>query len=148
MAESKGVSTDVEKESLNHENESTMAINPSDLNKPRDVVIISPCNDEESIRLDLVNENSESRKSKEMPEENTSPDIESCIQTTDESNQIPIIPDSDPTDSNVAVPISTEGNFDTFNVNSTNTNYKRLLDEKFLSFYLIFTLPIFRIQCE
>ena len=111
MAESKEVIIDVEKQSLNHENESMMMVNPSDLNKPRDIVTISSCNDEESIRLDLVNGNTESTKYEEIPQDNTSPDIESCIQKTDESEQIIFIPDSDLTDNIVADPISPEGNF-------------------------------------
>ena len=111
MAESKELNIDVNKGSLNHETESMMTVNPSDLNKPLDIVTISPCNDEESITLDLVNGNTESRKYKEIPEDNTSPDIESCIQKTDESEQIIFIPDSDLTDNIVADPISPEGNF-------------------------------------
>ena len=111
MAESKEVNIDVKAQSLNHENESTMTNNPSDLNKTIHNAPMSPCNDEESIRLDLVNENSESRKSDEIPEENAVPDIESCIQKTDESEQIIVIPDFDLTDNIVADPISPEGNF-------------------------------------
>ena len=111
MAESKEVNIGVNKGSSIHENESMITVNPSDLNKPFDIVTISPCNDEESIRLDLVNGNTESRKYEEIPEDNTSPDFESCIQKTDESEQIIFIPDSDLTDNIVADPISPESNF-------------------------------------
>ena len=62
MAESKRVITDVKKESLNHEKKSTMTIDPSDLNNPLEIVTISPCTDEESITLDIVNENAESQE--------------------------------------------------------------------------------------
>ena len=127
MAESKEVNIDAMKESLNHENESMMTVNPADLNKPLDIAIISLCKDEESITLDLANANPESRKSDEIPEQNTSPDIASCIQKTDESEQIAFVPDSDSTNKIVRDPIAPEGNCSKCNVNLSSTNINSIL---------------------
>ena len=108
MAESKGVNSDIKKESLNLETESILIYNLSNLNKLVDTT--ASCNDEESIPLDPLNENSGSRKSQEMPKQNTNLDMESGIQKTDEVEESTSLPDSDPTDKIDAGINSSEGN--------------------------------------
>ena len=108
MAESKGFNSDIKKESLSLETESILIYNLSGLNKLVDTT--APCNDEESIPLDPLNENSGSRKSQEMPKQNTNLDMESGIQKTDELEDNTSIPDSDLTDKIDGDPNSSEGN--------------------------------------
>ena len=120
MAESKRVNSDIEKESMNLETESILVYNLSGLNKLVDTT--SSCNDEESIPLDPLNENSGSRKSQEMPKQNTNLDMESGIQKTDEVEEITSIPDSDLTDKIDADPNSSEGNCNDNKIHSSNTN--------------------------
>ena len=120
MAESKVVDMDIKKESLNLETESILIYNLSGLSKL--VGTTASCNDEESIPLDPLNENSESRKSQEMAKQNTNLDMESGIQKTDEVEEITLIPDSDLTDKIDAGPNSSAGNCYDHNIPSSNNN--------------------------
>ena len=117
MAESKGVNSDIKKESLNLETESILIYNLSNLNKLVDTTV--SYDDEESIPLDPLNENSESRKSQEMAKQNTNLDMQSQIQKTDEVEEITSIPDSDLTDKIDADPNSSEGNCYDHNIPSS-----------------------------
>ena len=120
MAESKGVNSDIKKESLNLETESILIYNLSGLNKLVDTT--ASCNDEDSIPLDTLNEISESRKSQVMAKQSTNLDMESKIQKTDEVEEITSIPDSDITDKMDAGPNSSEGNCNDHNIASSNIN--------------------------
>ena len=120
MAESKEANSDIKNESLNLETESILIYNLSGLNKLVDTA--ASCNDEDSIPLDPINENSESRKSEEMPKQNTNLDMESGIQKTDEVEEITSIPDPELTDQRDADPNSSEGNCNDHKIPSSNTN--------------------------
>ena len=111
MAESKGDNKDIKRDSLNLKNDSTIISNPSALNRPLDVNTISSCNDQESTELATLNNDSVSKQSEEMSKENTSLDIESGIQKSDETEQDPLVPDPNPTAQIVEDPVTSAGNY-------------------------------------
>ena len=127
MADSNGDNNDIKKDSLNLENDSMIICNPSDLNRPLGVNTITPSNDQGSTELETINKDSVSKQSEEMPKENTSLDIESGIQKTDETGQDPFIPDPKSTDQIVEDPVTSEGNYNYQHLFKNTTNYSYIL---------------------
>ena len=103
---------DVDKESSTLKNEPMLSSSLTVLNKSPDMDPIPSCNDEESIALDIISNDSESRRSEETTKPNINPGNELGSPEGDQIEKIAMMPTSDPTDEIPIDSISFEGKLD------------------------------------
>ena len=103
---------DVDKESSTLKNEPMLSSSLTVLNKSSDMDPIPSCNDEESITLDIISNNSESRRFEETTKPNINPDNELGCPEGDEIEKMAMMSTSDPTDEIPIDSISFEGKLD------------------------------------
>ena len=100
---------DIDKESSTLKNEPMLSSSLTVLNKSCDMDPIPSCNDEESIALDIISNNSESRRFEETTIPNINPGNELGSPEGDQIEKIAMMPISDSTDEIHIDSISFEG---------------------------------------
>ena len=100
---------DVDKESSTLINELMLSSSLTILNKSSDTDPIPSCNDEESITLDMISNNSESRRFEETTKPNINPGNELGSPEGDQIEKLAMMPTADPTDEIPIDSISFEG---------------------------------------
>ena len=103
---------DFNKESSTLQKELMLSSNPTVLNKSSDIDTISPCNDQESITLDIFSKNSESRRFEEITKPNIHLDNELGSPEDDRIEKMAMMPSSDPTDKIPVESFSFQGKLD------------------------------------
>ena len=103
---------DVYKESSTLKNEPMLSSSLTVLKKTSDMDPIPSCNDEESITLDIISNNSESRRFEETTKPNINPGNELGSPEGDQIEKIAMMPTSDQTDKIPIDFVSFEGKLD------------------------------------